>query len=364
MTIDLKKRLQNLESRRLVTDVTTRRLATILGVTEQKERYQERASTDATQYALGAMQEVDPKYTKISFEQAERVQQQLGPDLRSANIDVTFDYQGSVPLNVHIRGVSDIDLLVLHAGFQTLDWSGPRSGNYTRLNISILDEMLRLRQNCESILSNRFPSATVEKDGSKSVPISGGSLQRKVDVVPAHWHDTTNYQSTGEKHYREIGILDKSIPTVVRNRPFMHMKMINDKDQNTNGGTKKAIRLIKSLRNDADYELSLSSYDIASLVWHFDASRLSVSTFQELGIVALTLAAFKELSGDKAKAQSLNTPDGSRKIIDDEQKFRSVQILTSDLEELAIEIAREISPAYRMYPTTDSLPRILTEAHV
>jgi hypothetical protein len=364
MAIDLKKRLQNLQGRRLVTDDSTRALAKALGLPEQKERYQERTNTDATQYALGAMQEVDPKYTKITFEQSERVQQQLDSDLRSVNIGVAFDYQGSVPLNVHIRGASDIDLLVLLAGVQTLDWGGPRAGNYTRVNGSIVDDLVKLRRNCESILSTRFPSAIVDKSGSKSIPISGGSLQRKVDVVPAHWHDTSDYQRTGEKHYREVGVLDKNVPASVRNRPFMFMKLINDKDQNTSGGTKKVIRLLKSLRNDADYELPLSSYDIGSLVWHFDDTRLRVSTFQELSLVALTLDAFRELSLNKARAQSLDTPDRSRKIIDDDHKFQSIQILTSDLEELAVEIARELSVAYRLSPSTDGLRRVLTEAQV
>ena len=61
-----------------------------------------------TTFALGAMQEVDPTYTRISIETAERVSNQLSKRT-SGNLE--FELQGSVPLNVHIRGVSDVDLL-------------------------------------------------------------------------------------------------------------------------------------------------------------------------------------------------------------------------------------------------------------
>jgi len=44
-----------------------------------------------------------------------------------AGISATFEYQDSVPLNIHIRFASDIDLLVLHAAFVTVDWGGSRT---------------------------------------------------------------------------------------------------------------------------------------------------------------------------------------------------------------------------------------------
>jgi hypothetical protein len=79
------------------------------------------------------MQEVSPDYTRISIETAERVGRQLDAALTVTGLSVEFRLQGSVPLNVHIRGVSDVDLLNLDVGFLTYATIGVRSqqGYYT-----------------------------------------------------------------------------------------------------------------------------------------------------------------------------------------------------------------------------------------
>jgi len=75
------------------------------------EAYEKRVTSKATKYALGAMQEVDPRSTQISHEEAEKVERNLKEGLSSEGLYPAFRLQGSVPLNVHIRGVSDVDLL-------------------------------------------------------------------------------------------------------------------------------------------------------------------------------------------------------------------------------------------------------------
>ena len=86
----------------------------IIAKSLQAESWQKRASYQPnTQYALGAMQEVGPEYTRISVETAERV----GKQLASSISFVEFRLQGSVPLNVHIRGVSDVELHSISKNF-------------------------------------------------------------------------------------------------------------------------------------------------------------------------------------------------------------------------------------------------------
>ena len=84
----------------------------------EDESYQKRApDAPYTQYALGAMQEVGPEYTRISIEEAERVGKQLKSGLTAMGLTVDFRLQGSVPANIHIRGVSDVDLLTIDDAF-------------------------------------------------------------------------------------------------------------------------------------------------------------------------------------------------------------------------------------------------------
>lgn len=308
------------------------------------EAYESRGKTEAIKYALGAMQELEVKYTKISIEEGDRVREQLRSGLNNAGIPVTFEYQGSVPLNIHIRFASDIDLLVLHDSFVTVDWSGPRAETYSVREGSVLEAMLTLRRACERVLEDKFPAVKVDKTGAKSIALSGGSLRRKVDVVPSHWHDSVSYQQSFAKHDREVRILNKHDLCMIANRPFLYMKKIEDKDQRTTGGAKKAIRLLKNIKNDSTQEIKLTSYDIAALVWHMNDSALNKPYYLELSIVAEMQKHLQLLVDNPYYAQTLDVPDQSRKIFDTADKLRSLKILKLEVDELANDIAHEIGP--------------------
>jgi hypothetical protein len=144
------------------------------------EAFLGRARGEATRYALGALQAVDPEYTRNSYEEGDRVKAQLEGKL-SGNIPVEFRYQGSVPLDIHIKGASDIDMLVLLTNYRTYDPNGQKAqrGGYSNSSIeSALSRLTRLRTQCEIILTDAFPAAKVDKSGSKSIALSGGSLRR------------------------------------------------------------------------------------------------------------------------------------------------------------------------------------------
>lgn len=326
------------------------------------EKYESRAKTEAIKYALGAMQELEARYTRISIEEGNRVRDQLKTGLSTAGIRAGFEYQGSVPLNVHIRFASDIDLLALHEGFVTLDWSGPKATNYTELGSSALADMFALRGACEAILEQKFPAVKVDKSGAKSIALSGGSLQRKVDVVPSHWHDTAAYQYSGAKHDREIKILDKNELTLIANRPFLHMKRVEEKDERTTGGAKKVIRLLKNLKKDSSQDIKLTSYDIAALVWHFKDDSLRKPFYLELSLVAEAQKYMQYLTENPHIAKTLDVPDQSRKIIDTPDKLDSIHRLKMEVDELAVDIAREIGPLPISIP--DVVHRRLNEAQI
>jgi hypothetical protein len=250
----------------------------------------------------------------------------------------------------------------MHEDFVTLDWSGPKAHTYVHLGSSPLTDMLRLRGECETVLDRRFPEAKVEKK-TKSVRISEGSLRRDIDVVPAHWHDTAAYQATGFKHHREIRILDTSIPETLGNRPFLHMKLIEDKDVLCGGGLKKAIRLLKSLRNDTTPEIKLTSYDIASIAWHFDATALRFPDYLETALLASIQEQLDGLLADPATLVQLDVPDGSRKIIDTADKFGAVYRLAKELDQLVMDIAVSLSPTFTPKGPLSSA-RFLAEANI
>lgn len=311
-----------------------------------EESYEKRALNKATRYALGALQEVDPGYTQNSYVQGNRVKNQLEKGLQG-EVSIAFQYQGSVPLNVHIRRTSDVDLLVIRTEFVTIDPTGPKylRGGYSSWHGESPPQLLgSLRTRSTSLLRLAFPEAEVDASGSKSIAMRGGSLTRKIDVVPSHWHDTANYQQTGEQKDRGICILDTSKGETVQNYPFFHMHQINEKDGRVNGGAKKMIRLLKSLKADSDNSklITLNSYDIASLVWHFRDDALYVHPWNELSLVAAAQQELIKLLIDKEVTKQLRSPDNSRQIIDSDDKFKALIYLLLEVIDLANAVGQEV----------------------
>lgn len=256
-----------------------------------KQESWESKATDKpnTRYALGAMQEVDADYTRISKETAMRVANQL--EKRIEGFKLEFHLQGSVPLNVHIRGVSDVDLLTLISShFLSYDPGGLRaaSGGYHPTGLTSLQQLKDLRAQEEPALESAFPAATVDKHGSKAIKISGGSLPRSVDVVPSHWYDSADYQRSGALHDRGVIILDKKNNVTMTNYPFKHIKEVSDRDLVAMGSLKKAIRLIKNIKEDADQDIALPSFDLAAIMFHADMAALRTGYWYELAVLAET----------------------------------------------------------------------------
>lgn len=354
MARDISKRLTALKARRSGTDRINKVAASQMSDVRAKslitESYQKRASDRPyTSYALGAMQEVGPDYTRVSVETAVRVAKQLIGDLSTAGLTVAFELQGSVPCNIHIRGVSDVDLLVLDGAFYTYDRVGSRAqrGDYQApINYTPLSALQRLRLHIESSLRTRYPAANVDTTGGKAVCISGGSLARPVDVVPSHWHDTVQYQQTNQKHDRGVRILDKKVPATIENLPFLHIKRVTDRDDLALRSLKKAIRLCKHVKNDAIEEgksIAFPSFDIAATMYHASLDALRVGAGYELAILAESQRHLDVLACNFDLARTLYVPDGSRKIFDTNAKLAGLKALSIEMDDLAREAAKEQS---------------------
>jgi hypothetical protein len=352
VTRDIGKRLEQLKARRSGTDRIAVLNSTdgldVLAKSIYAESYTRRATGQKhTQYALGAMQPVDADYTRISLAEAERVGKQLDAGLRARGRDVGFRLQGSVPCDIHIRGVSDVDLLVLDEAFITYDATGARAraGQFNSpIAYTPLSALQSLRSGAESILKDKFPQAKVDTSGAKAIKLSGGSLRRPVDVVPSHWHDTSDYQATWREADRGVKVLDKSIPESVLNMPCRHIERIDQRDAQARSGLKKAIRLLKNVKADAIEEgakIPLPSFDIASAMWHADLGALAAGSVYELAIVAEAVRHLDYLARNTAHAKTLLVPDGSRPIFNTNEKLEALVQLSLEMDDLALQIGRE-----------------------
>lgn len=352
MARDINKRLDSLSKRRKGTDrildVSMDSAAEVLAKSFLVEAYAKRAPQKSnTQYALGAMQAVDPDYTRISLEEADRVAAQLRTGLAKTTIDVDFRLQGSVACDVHIRGVSDVDLLVIEERYFRYSTEGQKAklGYYNNpVSYNTLSALTELRTESEKILIDAFPKATVTTTGSKAIKLTGGSLRRPVDVVPANWFNTPDYQLTANESDRGIEILDMSTSTRILNLPFRHISHINQRDSQSLGGLKKSIRLCKSVKADALDEgtkIDLSSFDIAATMWHANIPALTVGIADELSILAEATRYLDFLVRNNDHAKTLQVPDGSRKIFDSNNKLEALLQLSLEMDDLAEKVLRE-----------------------
>jgi len=351
MPRDINERLENLHKRRRGTDAKSygrlnddaRR--EVIAKSLLTETWQKRATAKPhTRYALGAMQAVSEEYTRVSVETAERVGNQLKSRLA---IPLDFRLQGSVPLDIHIRGVSDVDLLTLDTSIVTYSTAGlwSQAGLYNSPTPrTSLEVLFNLRVEAEKALKLAYPAAAVDCSGGKCIAISGGSLPRPVDVVPSHWWDTIEYQASARQADRGVKILDKKVPSVLENQPFLHIDRVHRRDASVFGGLKKAIRLTKNVKNDAANEntaAKLPSFDIAALLYHADQNALKVGYAYELAILRETQRFLDWCYQNPSASKLLRTPDGSRTILDSEDKIAGLLTISCEMDKLATEVAKE-----------------------
>jgi hypothetical protein len=315
------------------------------------ERFLGIAESPEIKYALGAMQAVASRYTEICFDEGDRVATSLKAGLERSGIKASHDYQGSVPLDIHIKGVSDVDVLILHSYFSYETPSVEHLGYIPATDgKSMLQRIRELRFTSESVLEATYPKASIDISKSKAINLKGGSLKREIDIVPAYWHNSRIYQISGLKKDREVNIYDKRDDCTVANHPFMHMSKINDMNDLYSGNLKRVIRLLKNIKEDSDEQSKsvmndLSSYDIASLAYNMN-SELSCPRYYELGLILKARDYFLKISANRcAKGKVLITPDGSRRVVDSVEKENALIFLAYELNSLYSSIVKSLRNA-------------------
>ena len=374
MTTDINKRLIQLRARRTGMSTGMEAFAkagsVFDSITEDAagtESWEIRGTANQkwTKYTIGAMEAVGKTYTKVSLATADRVADQLRGRLAAAGIIVEFKLQGSVPLDVHIKRVSDVDLLTIRTDFLTYSSNGvkARLGKYGNSSDTSSERVLAaLRTQVELNLPEAFPAADVDKSGAKAVKISGGSLQRSVDVVPAHWLDTEPYQLSEREADRGVRIYNKKSGETIKNQPFLHIELISSRCNSIQGGLRKAIRLCKSVKADSDRDIQLSSFDIASIMYHADMNALRAGQFTDLAVLAETQRHLDALWKDQARAEKLLVPDGSRRIFDAPEKRSWLGLLSKEIDELLSNVYMEIESGRRSPNQTLDVKRSLVQA--
>ena len=320
--------------------------------TEVYEKLNEKA---AIKYVIGSMAAVSQEYTKVSKDQGKEVASTLLYMLRISGINAEPRLQGSVALDIHIEGHSDVDMLILKSDVITFQ-NPALSRNYYSYSSgtrSMVDIVKELRLESEAKLKSLYHAAEVNTSGAKSIALSGGDLRRKVDIVPSAWHDTHDYQIKKLEHFRAVRIYDKDNHALIENKPFLHIKKVNDRDAQYNGNLKKVTRLMKNIIADMpdrkkSKAKSLTSYDIAAIAYSMNES-LYCSQYLPLMLLENLRSYLLNILHDNYERNSLIVPDGSRNIFNTNEKVEALRILYNEVNELAESVHKSINPFKEKY---------------
>lgn len=239
---------------------------------------------DVVQYVKRAMCAVDSDYTRKTKEAGAAAKGHLERVLR----DVSFEYQGSVMTDTHIKGVSDIDLLVLCNKFYSTEITKVRdemrspSRDYTLQERNLLKkydqcfseyqgnsyaDLANLRADIERTMKYIYDEC--DTSHAKAVKIRNKHLHRDVDIVTASWHQSLDYVLHGmPREELGINIYNKETGyTEGPDYPFMSISKINSRSADTNGRLKRMIRFLKNVRTDSEQEIPLTSFDINAICY-------------------------------------------------------------------------------------------------
>lgn len=351
--IDFENRLSRLKNRRQGTaelDRLEKGYFTLSGDFRSTEDYEKLNENAAIKYVIGAMAAVSAESTRVSKDEGIRVATTLVEMLRTSGINTEMRLQGSVALNIHIEGHSDVDMLILKTDVITVEGPELPGTNYVdasdkRLMVDIIRE---LRLLAEEKLTSRYYAADVNINGSKSIALNGGSLRRKVDIVPACWHDTHDYQRNKIESLRAVKIYDKSNHVLIENKPFLHIEKVNVRDSLYFGNLKKVVRLMKNVIADMpEYKKTkakaLTSFDIAAIAYAMNES-LYCSQFSPLTLLENLRVFLLLISYIDERRENLLVPDESRVIFNTEDKLEAVRILYEEVSDLAESVQKAINP--------------------
>ena len=253
---------------------------------------------DTQKYVRMAMMAVDEEYTRKTKQAGEAAKEHLRRELS----DVDFRYQGSVMTDTHIKGTSDIDLLVLCTKFYHTDISRVRnelnnsfSHSYTEIaNLrsynnrfspyqgNCYQDLRSLRLDIERIMKSHYVICDTSK--AKSVKITNQNLHRDVDVVTSCWYDSYYYVLHGEDEAdRAISIFNKETNIDIGpDYPFLSISRINSKSAATNGRLKRMIRFLKNVRSDSNKVIDLTSFEINAICYDIPIQEYQDKEYKEL----------------------------------------------------------------------------------
>lgn len=323
-TLNYTRRLANLKNRRFdysLNESTISKSFSSLDIPED------------IKYLAESMKPISNKSTESAIEAARRVQNHLEAKYE-LNFRRAYRTQGSIMSNTHIK-VSDFDFLAIIDGYHYLEVGLPNDSPYQGIPS---DDIAELRAQSLKIMESIYDE--VDDSNDKCISIFNKALKRKVDIVFAFWYNTSQYNNSNNEYYR--GIKFKTNQTQP-DYPFAHIKIVNDKGQSTLDGSRRGIRLLKTLKEDCDQNIkNIKSFHLTTIVHSIDNSLLNFSPGREINIAQALSSKLKTVIDNSEYRKSLKSPNGIETPLFDDKLVPNLQYLKNDLDLLIEDSAKDL----------------------
>jgi len=314
--------------------------------------------SDVLVFVRTAMKGVDPDYTQRTKDAGERVKEHLSKELSQ----VTFRYQGSVMTNTHIKAYSDIDLLTISEKFYQADnynirqllENAERKAKYYSNSIvkmeqelsattyqgNAIEDLKKNRLDSERILSNVYSVCDTTKP--KSIKIKNLNLDREVDIVIANWFDDITSVINDKGEYRGIQVYNKETHSRGNaDYPFLSIKRINERGNETSGRLKKMIRFIKNIKALSDQDIELSSFDINAICYDIEVAKYQNLSFYQL--VPVIYTQIKSLCENESHSNGLVSVDGREYIFRySPRKLENLKLVFHELQSIYFDLYQNV----------------------
>lgn len=331
-------------------NLSSRKTDELLQKSFVSESFRDKTIPETVRYVFESMREIEPSYTRRTYVEAEKMQEHITNHL-PGNVKVDFRYQGSVPLNTHIRLHSDLDLLVIYKGFIGRDSLAQVANPYPEERT--VSDLRMLRKNIKDGLLITYPTALVSDNSAKAISIKRGSPIRKYDIIVCNWFEpAANYgyiDSTDSN--RGVEIYDKKADQrLPPDFPFTHMLRVEEKSRRIIfENFKRTVRLLKNLKADANDHIDLSSFMITSVMYHLDDYKYKIETQNSTALLVNASEHLGRVIDDSAFRIRLKSPNEKEFLfaVKEAHKVAELKRLKRELDDTIEDLVDEIQPSYR-----------------
>lgn len=331
MALNYARRLQNLQNRRF--DPTIQK--SILS-----ESFSKLELPEDLKYLAESMMPIGNTYNEKTITAANNVKAHLDRDLQTG-LSRAYRYQGSVMTNTNIKTYSDIDLLTIIDSYYYPEVHDPNnvySGDAD-------SDINQLRKDCVKILESKYDE--VDSTGSKSISIYNKNLKRKVDIIICYWYQSEKYKETQDEYYKGVFLYDFDLKKrIKKDYPFAHIRQVDIKGNATNDGFRRGVRLLKNLKADSEDRITLSSFQLTSIVFSMSDAGLQFSAGYELSIAENISSHLNKLISEPTYRFNVKSPTGIEYPLKDESVSEQLKELKKDLDQLIIDCKSDLRNNY------------------